>query len=131
MHYFHELYSHGSFIVFVVRIKIIYIISLIVILVMTWLFLISPDFSHCSNVCLSYLKSLYFNKPNFTFQDLLYRSDCVSLHCSLNEHNNHLINDFTIKQVSKCVFFLFFTILIHIYFQMSYSKSTSFVTAFV
>lgn len=35
----------------------------------------------------------------YTLQDLLYQSDCVSLHCNLNEHNHHLVNDFTIKQV--------------------------------
>ncbi|OXB53805.1 hypothetical protein ASZ78_013347 [Callipepla squamata] len=33
-----------------------------------------------------------------TLQDLLMHSDCITLHCSLNEHNHHLINDFTIKQ---------------------------------
>lgn len=32
-------------------------------------------------------------------QDLLFQSDCVSLHCTLNEHNHHLINDYTLKQV--------------------------------
>ena len=32
-------------------------------------------------------------------QELLYQSDCVTLHCSLNEHNHRLINDFTIKQM--------------------------------
>lgn len=35
-----------------------------------------------------------------TLQDLLFHSDCVTLHCGLNEHNHHLINDFTVKQVS-------------------------------
>ncbi|KAM9325899.1 C-terminal-binding protein 2 isoform 1-T2 [Gastrophryne carolinensis] len=37
----------------------------------------------------------------YTLQDLLYQSDCVSLHCNLNEHNHHLINDFTIKQMRQ------------------------------
>ena len=35
----------------------------------------------------------------YTLQDLLFQSDCVTLHCSLNEHNHHLINDYTIKQM--------------------------------
>lgn len=35
----------------------------------------------------------------YTLQDLLFQSDCVSLHCSLNEHNHKLINDYTIKQM--------------------------------
>ncbi|XP_072562898.1 C-terminal-binding protein 1-like [Paramormyrops kingsleyae] len=39
-----------------------------------------------------------------TLQDLLMHSDCVSLHCSLNEHNHHLINDFTIKQMRQGAF---------------------------
>lgn len=41
----------------------------------------------------------WLSPPCIFPQDLLFHSDCVSLHCSLNEHNHHLINDFTIKQV--------------------------------
>ncbi|XP_077282917.1 C-terminal binding protein isoform X1 [Arctopsyche grandis] len=40
----------------------------------------------------------------YTLQDLLFQSDCVSLHCSLNEHNHHLINEFTIKQMRPGAF---------------------------
>ncbi|XP_011826273.1 PREDICTED: C-terminal-binding protein 1 [Mandrillus leucophaeus] len=39
-----------------------------------------------------------------TLQDLLFHSDCVSLHCGLNEHNHHLINDFTVKQMRQGAF---------------------------
>lgn len=40
----------------------------------------------------------------YTLQDLLFQSDCVSLHCTLNEHNHHLINDSTIKQMRPGAF---------------------------
>nr|XP_054766286.1 C-terminal-binding protein 1-like [Lytechinus pictus] len=40
----------------------------------------------------------------YTLQDLLFQSDCVTLHCSLNEHNHHLINDYTIKQMRQGAF---------------------------
>ncbi|KAJ6637950.1 C-terminal-binding protein [Pseudolycoriella hygida] len=40
----------------------------------------------------------------YTLQDLLFQSDCVSLHCSLNEHNHHLINEFTIQQMRPGAF---------------------------
>jgi C-terminal binding protein len=37
-------------------------------------------------------------------QDLLFQSDCVSLHCTMNEHNHHLINEYTIKQMRPGAF---------------------------
>ncbi|XP_021693116.1 C-terminal-binding protein isoform X4 [Aedes aegypti] len=40
----------------------------------------------------------------YTLQELLFHSDCVSLHCTLNEHNHHLINEFTIKQMRPGAF---------------------------
>ncbi|PIO26171.1 hypothetical protein AB205_0176120 [Aquarana catesbeiana] len=39
-----------------------------------------------------------------TLQELLMHSDCITLHCSLNEHNHHLINYFTIKQMRQGCF---------------------------
>jgi C-terminal binding protein len=41
----------------------------------------------------------------YTLQDLLFQSDCVSLHCTLNEHNHHLINEYTIKQMRPGMLF--------------------------
>lgn len=43
----------------------------------------------------------------YTLQDLLFQSDCVSLHCTLNEHNHHLINEYTIKQMRPGMYSLF------------------------
>lgn len=40
----------------------------------------------------------------YSLQDLLFQSDCVSLHCSLNEHNRHLINAETVKQMRPGAF---------------------------
>ena len=40
----------------------------------------------------------------YTLQDLLFKSDCVSLHCTQNEHNHHLINEYTIKQMRPGAF---------------------------
>jgi len=40
----------------------------------------------------------------YTLQDLLFKSDCVSLHCNLNEHNHHLINEATIHQMRPGAF---------------------------
>lgn len=40
----------------------------------------------------------------YTLSDLLYQSDCVSLHCSLNEHNHQIIGHMTIKQMRPGAF---------------------------
>ncbi|XP_062702794.1 C-terminal-binding protein isoform X8 [Aedes albopictus] len=48
-------------------------------------------------------KSLGLNRV-YTLQELLFHSDCVSLHCTLNEHNHHLINEFTLKQMRPGAF---------------------------
>ncbi|UYV75587.1 CTBP1 [Cordylochernes scorpioides] len=40
----------------------------------------------------------------YTLQDLLFQSDCVTLHCALNDHNHHLINEYTIKQMRPGAF---------------------------
>ena len=41
-----------------------------------------------------------------SLQDLLFQSDCVSLHCPLTEQNYHLINESTIKQMRPGAFFI-------------------------
>jgi len=48
-------------------------------------------------------KSLGLNRL-YTLTDLLFQSDCVSLHCTLNEHNHHLINEYAIKQMRPGAF---------------------------
>ncbi|CAG0920306.1 unnamed protein product [Notodromas monacha] len=55
------------------------------------------DGAENSNIC--FLKVTNRVKWDLVFKDLLYQSDCVSLHCTPNEHNHHLINDYTIKQM--------------------------------
>lgn len=37
----------------------------------------------------------------YNLQDLLYQSDCVSLHCTLHEQNRGMINAETIKMMRK------------------------------
>lgn len=40
----------------------------------------------------------------YTLSDLLYQSDCVSLHCTLNEHNQFIIGHTSIKQMRSGAF---------------------------
>ncbi|XP_055333991.1 C-terminal-binding protein-like [Paramacrobiotus metropolitanus] len=40
----------------------------------------------------------------YSLQELLFQSDCVSLHCTLNEQNHHMINEYTIKQMRPGAF---------------------------
>jgi len=40
----------------------------------------------------------------YTVKDLLYKSDCLSLHCTLNENTRHIINDKTILQMRPGAF---------------------------
>ncbi|ELU07027.1 hypothetical protein CAPTEDRAFT_158522 [Capitella teleta] len=40
----------------------------------------------------------------YSLQDLLFQSDCISLHCTLNESSHHMINEFTIKQMRPGAF---------------------------
>ena len=40
----------------------------------------------------------------YNLQELLYQSDCVSLHCTLHEQNRGMINTETIKMMRKGTF---------------------------
>ncbi|CAH8524581.1 unnamed protein product [Schistosoma intercalatum] len=42
----------------------------------------------------------------YSLQDLLFQSDCVTLHCSLNEQNRHMINEHTIKLMRPGAFLI-------------------------
>lgn len=42
----------------------------------------------------------------YSLQDLLFQSDCVTLHCSLNEQNRHMINEHTIKMMRPGAFLI-------------------------
>ncbi|KAG9509665.1 C-terminal-binding protein, partial [Fragariocoptes setiger] len=42
----------------------------------------------------------------YTLADLLFQSDCISLHCSLNEHNQQMICASTIKQMRPGAFLI-------------------------
>ena len=45
-------------------------------------------------------KALGITKVN-SLQELLYGSDCVSLHCSLNEKTKNMFNDFAFNKMRK------------------------------
>uniref|UniRef100_A0A0N5AR06 C-terminal-binding protein 1 n=1 Tax=Syphacia muris TaxID=451379 RepID=A0A0N5AR06_9BILA len=40
----------------------------------------------------------------FSLDDILFKSDCLTLHCPLTEETRHMINDITIKQMRKGAF---------------------------
>lgn len=42
----------------------------------------------------------------YSLQDLLFQSDCVTLHCSLNEQNRYMINEHTIKLMRPGAFLI-------------------------
>jgi len=50
-------------------------------------------------------KALGITKVN-SLQELLYGSDCVSLHCSLNEKTKNMFNDFAFNKMRKGAFFI-------------------------
>lgn len=45
-------------------------------------------------------KALGITKVN-SLQELLYGSDCVSLHCSLTDQTRHMFNDFAFNKMRK------------------------------
>lgn len=65
----------------------------------------------------------------YTLQDLLFQSDCVSLHCTLNEHNHHLINEYTIKQMRPGMIFIYHLYSYHIILSIIHFHPNSFFQA--
>ena len=58
----------------------------------------------------------------YTLQDLLFQSDCVTIHCNLNEHNHHLINDYTMKQMRPGIR-SYVLLYVHIFAMVRFSPS--------